>query len=457
MHLKDHSEHPVGLEQWVTTGSTVPLDYSEQVQAMQSGETFSNRDYVLRNLLVLICCATLVYATGDLIYLIWGLGYGVVNTAYTVALRRMEPPFVRRKYFFVCALHILGNLVYGALPLLLWVLETDAALRAVAVFALAGAIMQHLTRKNLLLWTTVADGLTVALITGTIAMMLILSLETTGQRAVVAVGSTAVIVYYVHSLMDSTRAMLQQHNSRKEAIELQKSNAISQITAGIAHDFNNILTAVQGFVELSELEDNPRERAVLLQQARVSTRQAIDIVAKMTAYVERSQISPSRIDIDEYLDSPRAAFDVLAPEFVEVVVEAEESGLRVYVDRAHLDTALINLAQNAIEALAEQPGRLALRVAKTRGDQWPTTGLRKQQTYVVFRVTDTGGGIRSTDLKQVTEPFFTTKSKAGGSGLGLSMVKGFARQSGGALVLRNHDAGGLEANLILPSRATSGT
>jgi len=220
--------------------------------------------------------------------------------------------------------------------------------------------------------------------------------------------------------------------------QAQKMEAVGQLTGSIAHDFNNILGAILG--NLSFLEPAPGdapERRERWQRAMGAADRAARQVERLLAFARRQRLAPEVVDINALAAGMLDLLEVSVGDRVELRAVLAPDLPPVRVDPGQLENALMNLALNARDAMAGD-GRLTITTAAAG------TGL------VEVAVADTGGGIPPELVERVCEPFFTTKPKGKGSGLGLSLVYGFARQSGGAMVIDTAPGQGTTVRIRLP-------
>ncbi|MGE7205686.1 ATP-binding protein [Sphingomonas sp. NPDC019816] len=224
--------------------------------------------------------------------------------------------------------------------------------------------------------------------------------------------------------------------------QAQKLEAIGQLTGGVAHDFNNLLTVIRGSIDLLRRPDFPAERR---QRQFDAIADAADRAAKLTAqllaFARRQPLTPEVIDVGASILTLTDMIHTLSGPGVRLVVEQPPSPCFAHVDRSQLDTAIVNMAVNARDAMAGQ-GTLTIRI----GSEASADGVER----VMIAITDTGEGIPSERLDQIFEPFFTTKQLGAGTGLGLSQVFGFARQSGGDVRVLSQPGEGATFTLILP-------
>ncbi len=253
------------------------------------------------------------------------------------------------------------------------------------------------------------------------------------------------IVEIVGSMKDITDLKVME----EELTQAQKMEAIGQLTGGIAHDFNNLLTVILGNAEEIVQSGDPydtslKDAASLIEQAG---RRGVELTRQLLAFSRRQPLVPQRIDLAEMLAAQRALLDRTLGETVTVDIRTPDGLWPVHADPTQLETALLNVALNARDAMPEG-GTLTIRAETLTGEDVPV-GLAPGE-YVSISLTDTGVGIPGDLLDRVFEPFFTTKDVGKGTGMGLSMVYGFARQSGGMATIESRPGEGTTVRLLLP-------
>jgi len=236
-----------------------------------------------------------------------------------------------------------------------------------------------------------------------------------------------------------------------------KLDAVGRLTGGIAHDFNNLLTVIIGNLEMIEMdaqvdEDTMRSATEALQ----ASRSAAELTRQLLAFARKQPLTPIPTDIPALLQRiagllRSSAGGRIATEFV---LPPHDTRCTVLVDPTQLQNALINMAVNARDAMPDG-GRLRFVVTMDEigaDGVPPHVGLRPGH-YVRIQVADTGCGIPPDTIDRVFEPFFTTKPAGAGTGLGLSMVYGFAKQSHGDVSIRSCEGAGTTVELLLPCQA----
>ena len=230
----------------------------------------------------------------------------------------------------------------------------------------------------------------------------------------------------------------------------QRMEAVGQLTGGIAHDFNNLLMAVGGNLQLLTkrlAEDHPARRFA------VNATDAVDKGAKLTAqllaFSRTQKLHPRPIELDPVLTSARALMGASLGPSIDVRLEPGAAGAWALTDPDQLELAILNLALNARDAM---PGGGVITVSsgpcRARLD-----AERDEAEYVFVRVCDTGEGMSAEVAEKAVEPFFTTKERGKGTGLGLAQVYGFIRQCGGDLRIESEPGRGTTILLLLPCAA----
>jgi len=218
----------------------------------------------------------------------------------------------------------------------------------------------------------------------------------------------------------------------------QKMEVLGQLTGGVAHDFNNLLAAIMGNLYLLEgLRELSGPAGRFTARARAAAERGAALTRRLLAFARRQTLSPQAERVDDLISEMADLIEYSVGEGVALLFELNAPDVCAWVDRGQLENALLNLALNARDAMPEG-GQLAIR-----------TGLDEASDRIRIAVTDTGCGIAESMQERVFEPFFTTKAGSG-SGLGLSIVYGFVKQSGGDIVLSSRVGEGTTFSLWLP-------
>jgi signal transduction histidine kinase len=245
----------------------------------------------------------------------------------------------------------------------------------------------------------------------------------------------------IAAAVDRFRILGDLRKSEAQLRHAQKLEAIGRLAAGVAHDFNNILQGISSGLELvldDVTQGTPTQEYA--EMALTSARRGSYLTHHLLSYARRQMLQPRQLDVALFLSELHQLLSrTLGPHIV-IKVQADQALPRIYVDPGQLQTALLNMAINASHAM---PGGGTLTL-EAREDS------EAREWYVVISVSDTGVGMDEATLAQAFEPFFTTKGLEG-SGLGLSMVQGFAEQSGGEVRIESTPGNGTKVELRLPA------
>ena len=244
------------------------------------------------------------------------------------------------------------------------------------------------------------------------------------------------------------RMELQQQLSQRQRLE-----ALGQLTGGIAHDFNNLLTVIIGNSEALAQELGEGDLGELAGLILTTGERAADLTGRLLTFARKQSLAPRSLGIGELIDGLLPLLRRAVPERIQLKLSARFSPCWVYADPTQLEMALFNLVLNARDAM---PASGTIEISSETvevGQDSPQDGELQAGRYVAISVSDDGTGMSANTLEQAFDPFFTTKAPGHGSGLGLSMVYGFARQSGGSVVLASRLGEGTTVRLYLPATA----
>ncbi len=239
----------------------------------------------------------------------------------------------------------------------------------------------------------------------------------------------------------------------EQLAQSQRLEAVGQLTGGIAHDFNNLLTVVLGGADALADDDSVSGAAkAMAEMITAAAERGAELTHRLLAFARKQPLEPQSVDLAEKLRRLEPLLRRTLGEDISVVVGPCDSHALALVDPGQYDNAVLNLAINARDAMP-QGGSITFEVETiTIDDSAATTATAVAPgTYVVTTVTDSGEGIPPEDLSRLFDPFFTTKETGKGSGLGLAMVWGFVKQSGGNITVYSEHDIGTSFKLYLPT------
>ncbi|MGH6927186.1 MAG: PAS domain S-box protein, partial [Dongiaceae bacterium] len=258
---------------------------------------------------------------------------------------------------------------------------------------------------------------------------------------------------YVHS-MASGRDVTAQREAEAQLHQAQKMESVGQLTGGIAHDFNNLLTVVIGSLD-SVLERVQRDVRPSIDSALRAAERGATLIRQMLAFSRRQTLIPEALNLNDLAGGMEDLLRRTLGEQVEIEMRLSPGLWPTVADKAQVESALLNLAINSRDAMPAG-GKLTIETTNIHLDhEYAAQNAEvREGDYVVVAVTDTGGGMSPEVLARAFEPFFTTKGVGKGSGLGLSMIYGFAKQSGGHLKIYSESGHGTTVRLYLPRQVS---
>lgn len=252
------------------------------------------------------------------------------------------------------------------------------------------------------------------------------------------------------------RDLTSRHKIEEELRQSQKMEAIGQLTGGLAHDFNNLLTVISGNLEMMEYRLSDPNLRVLLQEAQSAADDGAKLTGQLLAFGRRQPLNPALVDVGQLVSSFSELMRRTLGEAIEFKTVVSGTSNEALVDGSQLQNALLNLVINARDAMS-RGGKLTLEISRVKLDvdyaqMYPNV---RTGDFVLIAVTDTGSGMTPEVKEKAFEPFFTTKGLGAGTGLGLSMVYGFARQSGGNIQIYSEPGQGTSIRMFLPAAQRS--
>lgn len=250
---------------------------------------------------------------------------------------------------------------------------------------------------------------------------------------------------------------LEQKVSEKEAAEaqirqMQKMESVGQLTGGIAHDFNNMLGVVIGSLEMARRRiDDPNRLATFIASAEEGAKRASHLVTRLLAYSRRQPLAPRSLDANQLVSGVLELLRRTIGEQIRIETILAGGLWPCFADAAQVENAILNLAVNARDAM-QDGGRLTIETTNAVLDARYARSHPEAEAgqYVLISVTDTGSGMKPDVIERAFDPFYTTKDVGKGSGLGLSQVYGFIKQSGGHVAIYSEIDHGTTIRLYLP-------
>jgi PAS domain S-box-containing protein len=256
------------------------------------------------------------------------------------------------------------------------------------------------------------------------------------------------------------RAVAEQERMERRLQQSQRLESLGQLVGGVAHDFNNLLNVIQGYADFSAeqvqalVPADARLEPVLddIEQVRVAAQQASRLTSQLLTFAREDVIRPEVLDLNAAVKEAGLLLRRTLGEHIELVIAAEPALWRVKADRGQLEQVLVNLAVNARDAMPGG-GRLSIDTGNTEVDAAYATRRPELRSgrYAQFRVSDTGTGMDRATVARVFEPFFSTKPKGRGTGLGLATVYGVVTQAGGSIEIYSEVGLGTTITVLLPA------
>jgi PAS domain S-box-containing protein len=276
-------------------------------------------------------------------------------------------------------------------------------------------------------------------------------LQKDGREFFAEVSFTALRRNDGHIINAFVRDITAKRAAEEQLIQAQKMESVGQLTGGIAHDFNNMLTVITGTIEI--LADGVKHDPALASIVRMiddAADRASQLTANLLAFARKQPLRPRETDVNALVEEVVQLLSPTLGRQIEIETALSDQAWPALIDRGQLSSALVNLAINARDAMPEG-GRLLFRTANFTRDAHDAevVGLGPGD-YVTIEVIDSGAGIPAAIRDRIFEPFFSTKQFGTGTGLGLSMVFGFAKQSGGGIVVDGEEGKGACFRIYLP-------
>ena len=278
-----------------------------------------------------------------------------------------------------------------------------------------------------------------------------------GREFLVEVSATALRRGDSYVLNNFLRDISQKRLAEERLIQAQKMEAVGQLTGGIAHEFNNMLTVITGTIDFlaDGVKGNPH-LAVITKLIGEAADRGARLTSSLLAFARKQPLQPAEIDVNDLVEEVVQLLSLTLGKHINIVTHLASDAWPALVDRAQLNSALVDLAINARDAM-EGSGTLTLATSNLVFGvrEAMDIGVERAGDYVVIDVIDTGPGIPPSIRDKIFDPFFSTKEVGKGTGLGLSMVFGFLKQSGGSIEVRGEEGQGATFRVYLPKADAS--
>ncbi len=427
----------------------MPSETATRLIKMYRAEFGTKPEVVVRICSASLATITMCVATGQWILLLW---LGLFLVQQVLFLRVLDPhnrDNIGLRFRLALTLYVLGVAIFLSVPLY-FVSHEDPMIFMPAAFALVGTAIYTLQRANPTRDVIAIDTSFFAICSfWSVFIAQTHFLHSISFYALCVLCAVVTYLFFRAQQVEQQRQQARRVAERRYA-QAQKARALNQFVGGVAHDFNNQITAIMGNLELFELLDNPSERQSAMQQCRIAADRAALTVQQLVASSGRTRLQRVALDISEFLQDLNPVFTDLLEPNIDLEIRPAYHDFIADVDRDMLETCLIQLCLNAQDAMS---GNGQIQIGARRVLSRPGSGLPQPEAeppYIGIYVQDAGPGVSDETLSRLSEPFYTTKGVGAGTGLGLSAVAGFARQSGGALVLDNALPSGLHVMILLP-------
>jgi len=253
------------------------------------------------------------------------------------------------------------------------------------------------------------------------------------------------LLFFFASQLDVSR----RKDAEASSFQSQKMESIGQLTAGLAHDFNNLLQVVNGSLELMAMKREDQRAFKRYHEAALTAAQrGTKLTAQLLSFARRSRLEPRPVEISSLVSEIAELLESTVGSRVDLQLNLRRRLPDIEVDPVHFETALINVVTNARDAI-EAGGTITIATSLKAIAADEVIGL-DAGTYVLLEIADNGQGMAQETLNRAVEPFFTTKPKGAGTGLGLAMAQGFAQQSAGVLTLTSNAGEGTTVRFFFP-------
>jgi len=284
-------------------------------------------------------------------------------------------------------------------------------------------------------------------------------LESTASAVRTANGETEKLVIVNRDITERKQAEGELKEREHQLRQAHKMEAVGRLSGGIAHDFNNLLSVIIGYAdELEDSRDDTEKLHKHAEQIKKAGERAASLTRQLLAFSRQQVLQPRILDLNSVVADLAKMLRRLIGENIELTLALDPAAGRVKADQSQIDQVIVNLVVNARDAMPEG-GKLTIKTTDTELTDKQAAKMPYVQpgSYVQLTVTDTGTGMDAETISHIFEPFFTSKEKGQGTGLGLSTVYGIIKQSGGYIWVRSAPGTGTSFKILLPQVADAVT
>lgn len=434
------------------------IEFPYDLTAMKRLETWRGVEYRHRIIVMLVCgLACFIALDAWEILAIIGI-YLAYMQFWHFTIIRLPDQIDQSVFKFLIIGAIVYSVLFGIIILYCWI-RPEPVMKFAAILGMVGLMLNSATHRSEECMLTISDFISAFVMAMFMAFDFAKTTTSTASAVFFCFLMLAILGYYYTLLVAGAHTRKILRRAQQVEIRQQKIQALGQLTGGVAHDFNNLLTVIIGNLDMRKAMYPDAVQDELLDEVEMAAHRAAELTSQLLAFSRRSPLEPETVDLALVADHAQVMLNRLLPATHSLLIRPRPGVPDVVVDAGKLETVIINLAINARDAMPDG-GEIVISFHHDPNH----TGLipsqegpaLRQGDLVELRVTDHGEGIAPEIMKQVLEPYFTTKSVGKGSGLGLPMAFGFAEQSGGTLTINSTVGVGTQVSVWLPVAPSQG-
>ncbi len=410
-------------------------------------------ELITRHLLLLLIILLGYVIYGYTLPFVWFLAYAATTAGTVTLLKQLATEARFRTYLRILAVFAIRIALYRIFLIYLWFHE-QPEFQIPAVCMLLAAVRFSINQKSRIRTYSAIQAVGDSAVLLSISIIYLLVLPHTIVNLAAGLSFAALLVYYLVTLQQAYVGLATIEEMERRSIQSQKMEAVGRLTGGVAHDFNNILTVVMGNLELYREIDDPAEKEAIVVKAREAAERAGVLTAQLMAFSRQTPLRQEIVDTRAFLTELNKLTERVLPANILLDYTSSEDCQQMWIDRTQLEIALLNLIINARDAMPKG-GVIRLIAENYRTGDTAPSATQPDSDYVELTLRDEGEGISGDVIDKVFDPFFTTKAIGEGSGLGLSMAKGFIEQSGGNLQIKSSPGQGTEVCMLIPVKEVS--